>query len=183
MMKLDPRAGALVDSVAPGGPAAKAQIQPGDVLASLNGKPVHDSRELIQEALMHDVGQTVQIEVIRAGKHYATTLTFAARPEPPVPEIPAQQTSPQPGLGLAVRALPALQSSQLGSPPHELAMVSTVVPGSIADRAGLHAGDVIIEADGTPYPTTKQLEEAAADGQLLLRLHRGEQDFYAALRK
>jgi len=62
-------------------------------------------------------------------------------------------------------------------------MVSTAIPGSAADRAGLHAGDVIVEADGIAYPTTKQLEEAAADGQLLLRLRRRDQDFYTALRK
>jgi Do/DeqQ family serine protease len=183
VMKLDARAGALVDSVVPDGPAARAQIQPGDVLASIAGKPVHDSRELIQESLMHEVGQTVQVEVIRGGHHYGTNLTFTARPEPAVPEIPAQEQTTQSGLGLAVRALSAAQASQLGFPAHELGMVSTAVPGSAADRAGLHAGDVIVEADGIPYPTTKQLEEAAADGQLLLRLHRRDQDFYAALRK
>ncbi len=184
MMKLDPRAGALVDSVVAGGPAAKAQIQPGDVLGSVAGKPVHDSRDLIQEALMHEVGQTVQVEVIRGGKHYGTTLTFTARPEPPVPELPVQQqTGSQSGLGLAVRTLTADQATQLGFPSHELAMVSTAVPGSSADRAGLAPGDVIVEANGIPLPTTKQLAETAAGGELLLRLHRRDKDFYAALRK
>jgi len=145
---------------------------------------VHDSRELVQETLMHEVGQTVQVEVIRSGKHYGTTLTLTARPERPVPELPVQQqAASQSGLGLAIRTLTADQATQLGYPAHELAMVSTAVPGSAADRAGLHAGDVIIEADGIPYPTTKQLQDAAADGQLLLRLHRGDQDYYAALRK
>jgi len=183
VMKLDPRAGALVDSVVADGPAGKAQIQAGDVLAALGGKPVHDSRELIQETLLHEVGQTVQVEVIRAGRHYGTNLTFTARPEPAVAEIPAQESAPQPGLGLAVRALTTAQATQLGFPAHELAMVSTAIPGSAADRAGLHAGDVIVEADGIAYPTTRQLEDAAADGQLLLRVHRQNQDFYAALRK
>jgi S1-C subfamily serine protease len=184
VMKIDSRSGALVDSVLPGGPAAKAQIQPGDVLASVGGKPVHDSRELIQETLAHDVGQTVQVEVVRAGRHYGTMLTFVARPEPPVAELPVQQqTTPQSGLGLAVRSLTPEQSAQLGLPSRELVMVSTAVPGSAADRAGLHAGDVIVEADGVAYPSTKQLEEAAADGQLLLRVRRRDQDFYTALRK
>ncbi len=184
VMKIDPRAGALVDSVASGGPAEKAQIRPGDVLASVAGKPVHDSRELIQETLAHEVGQTVQVEVVRGGKHYGTSVTFVARPERPVPELPVQQQSgPQTGLGLAVRTLTPAQSEQLGLPARELTMVSTAVPGSAADRAGLHAGDVIVEADGIAYPTTQQLQQAATDGQLLLRLHRRDQDFYTALRK
>ena len=184
VMKIDPRAGALVSSVTPGGPADKAQIRPGDVLASVGGRPTHDGRELIQETLAHEVGQAVQIEVIRAGRHYGTMVTLVARPEAEVPELPVQQQNvPQSGLGLAVRALSGEQSAQLGFPPHELTMVSTAVPGSAADRAGLRAGDVIIEADGVPFPTARQLEEAAADGQLLLRLHRQTKDFYAALKK
>jgi len=184
VMKLDPRAGALVDSITPGGPAEKAQIRPGDVLASVGSKAVHDRRELIQETLAHEVGQAVQVEVIRGGKHYATQVTLAARPEPPVPELPVQQQNgPQSGLGLAVRVLSPEQSKQLGFPAHELTMVSTAVPGSAADRAGLHAGDVIIEADGVAFPTPQQLEAAAADGELLLRLRRRDQDFYTALRK
>jgi len=122
--------------------------------------------------------------VIRGGKHYGTNLTLTARPEPRVAEIPAQsEASQRSGLGLAVRTLTAEQSTELGLPAHELAIVSTAVPGSAADRAGLHAGDIIVEAGGIPYPTPRQLEDAAKSGQLLLRLHRQNQDFYAALRK
>lgn len=133
---------------------------------------------------MHEVGQTVAVEVIRQGKHYGTQLTFTARPEPAVPELPVQhENGPQSGLGLAVRTLTADQAQQLGLSQHELAMVSTAVPGSAADRAGLAPGDVIVEADGILQPTTKQLEEAAADGQLLLRLHRRDKEFYAALKR
>jgi len=184
LMKLDARAGALVNSVSNGGPAQRAQIHAGDVLASVGGKPVHDGRELIRELMTHDVGQTVQVEVVRAGRHYGTNVTLAARPEPPVPALPLQQTSaPEKGLGLGVRDLTPQQSSQLGLPPRSLPMVSTVVPGSAADRAGLKAGDVIVEVDGIGYPTSQQLQEAAGDGQLLLRLHRQDKDFYAALRR
>jgi serine protease Do len=184
VMKLDPRAGALVNTVVEGGPAQKAQIHPGDVLAAVAGKPVHDGRELIREFLARDVGQAVQIEVIRGGQHYGTTVTLAARPEPPVPPLPVQQQGvPQQGLGLGVRDLSPQQVASLGLPPHALPIVSTVVPGSAADRAGLSVGDVIVEVDGIQYPNSQKLQEAAADGQLLLRLHRRDKDFYAALRR
>ena len=154
------------------------------MLASVAGKPTRDGRELIQETLAHEVGQAVEVEVVRAGRHYGTMVTLTARPEPEIPELPVQQQqSPQSGLGLAVRALTPEQSAQLGFPAHELTMVSTAVPGSAADCAGLAAGDVIVEADGVAYPTSKQLQDAAADGQLLLRLHRRNRDFYAALRR
>jgi len=182
--KLEPRAGALVNSVADGSPAQKAQIHPGDVLASVGGKPVHDQRELIRELIAHDVGQSVQVEVVRKGQHYGTSVTLAARPEPPVPALPVQQQGvPQQGLGLGVRELTPQQAASVGLPARSLPLVSTVSPGSPTDRAGLKAGDVIIEADGIAYPTAQQLQEQAADGQLVLRVQRRGKAFYTALRR
>jgi len=184
VMKVDLHAGALVNAVTPGGPSDKAQIRPGDILASVGGHPVHDDRELIQEVLTHEVGQTIQVEVVRSGQHYGTMVALVARPEADVAALPVQQqNAPQTGLGLGVRPLTPAQSAQLGLPARELTLVSTAVPGSAADRAGLRPGDIIVEADGTTYPTPQQLEQAAADGQLLLRVHRRDKDFYTALRK
>jgi S1-C subfamily serine protease len=184
VMKLDPRAGALVNSVNENGPANKAQIHPGDVIASVGGRTVHDGRDLIREILMHDVGQPVPLEIIRGGQHYGASVTLTARPEPPVPVLPVQQQNvPQAGLGLGVRDLSAQQAQQIGLSAKALPIVSTVVPGSAADRAGLRVGDVVVEADGIQDPTAQQLQQAAADGQLLLRLRRREASFYAALRK
>jgi S1-C subfamily serine protease len=183
--KLDPRAGALVNSVSEGSPAESAQIHPGDVLASVAGKPVHDGRDLIRQLMAHEVGESVQLEVIRGGQHYGTNIVLVARPEPPVPTLPVQQQGvPHPqGLGLGVRDLSPQQSASLGLPARSLPMVSTVVPGSPADRAGLRTGDVIVEVDGIAMPTSEQLQQSAADGQLLLRLRRQGQAFYAALRR
>jgi serine protease Do len=182
--KLDPHAGALVNSVSEGGPAQKAQIHPGDVLASVGGKQVHDGRELIRELLAHDVGQNVQVEVVRNGQHYGTMVALAARPEPPVPALPVQQQgAPQQGLGLGVRELSPQQATSMGLPARSLPLVSSIAPGSSADRAGLRAGDVIVEVDGIAMPTAQQLQQAAADGQLLLRVQRGGKAFYAALRR
>jgi serine protease Do len=182
--KLDPRAGALVNAVSEGGPAQKAQIHPGDVLASVGGRQVHDGRELIRELLAHEVGQNVQVEVIRNGQHYGTMVALVARPEPPVPPLPVQQQgSSQQGLGLGVRELSPQQAASMGLPARSLPLVSSVVSGSPADRAGLRSGDVIVEVDGTPLPTAQQLQQAAADGQLLLRVQRGGKAFYAAMRR
>jgi serine protease Do len=180
--RLDPHAGALVNAVSDGGPAQRAQIHPGDVLASVGGKPVHDGRELIRELIAHDVGQTVPVEVIRKGQHYGTNVTLAARPEPPVPVLAVQQqAAPQQGLGLGVREITPQQAASLGLPARSLPLVSTVVPGSSTDRAGLRPGDVVIEADGVAYPTPVQLQDAAQDGHLLLRVQRQGKAFYAAL--
>jgi Do/DeqQ family serine protease len=180
----DARAGVLVNSVTDNGPAQKANIKPGDVIAAVAGKKVTDGRELVREIIAHEVGQTVALEIIRDGKRYGTSAVLAARPEQEVPLLPVQQQGvPQAGLGLSVRELTAQQAAQLGLPPKPVPVVTNVAPGSAADRAGLKVGDVIMEADGRQSPTAAQLSEAAKDGELLVRVRRHEGTFYAAMKK
>lgn len=183
-MRMDPSSGVLINNVVPNGPAAKAQVHPGDVVAAVGGKPVHDSHELQREIMAHDVGQTVQLEIVRQGKHYGTNVALVARPgQAPAPLPVQQQGVPQSGLGLSVKDLAPQQAQQLGLPARPLPLVTAVVPGSAADRAGLKNGDVVIEVDGIQDPTSLQLQQQAADGQILLRLRRGDSAFYAALKK
>jgi hypothetical protein len=54
----------------------------------------------------------------------------------------------------------------------------------VADRAGVRAGDLILEADGNREPTAAEVQEAAKDGRLLVRIYREAAEgatFYAAL--
>ena len=183
-MKLDPRAGALINAVAEGGPGAKAQLQAGDVIAAVAGKAVHDSHELVREVLARDVGQALLVEVIRDGKRYAARVDVVARPEPPVPPVPAQQASvPQSGVGMTLRDLSPQQAQQLGLGNRPVAVVGGTTSGSVADRAGIKSGDVVVEADGKPDPTSLDVQQASSDGVLVLRLKRGASYFYAALKK
>ncbi|NOU34158.1 MAG: PDZ domain-containing protein [Polyangiaceae bacterium] len=183
-MKLDPRAGALVNSISDGGPAAKSNMKPGDIIASVAQKPVHDGRELVREVLQHDVGKTVALEIIRDGKHYATQVTLSARPEAPIQPLPVQQQNvPQRDLGVSMRDLRPEMSAQLGLGSKVLPIITQVVPGSAGDRAGLKVNDVVVEADGITDPTTAKVLDASKDGQLLLRVQRGSSAFYAALKK
>lgn len=184
LLKVDARAGVLVNSVTAGGPASKANVKPGDVVAAVGGKKVADGRELIREVLAHGVGQTIPLEILRDGKRYGTSVALTARPEAPVPPLPVQQqAAPKEGLGLVVRDLDPRQATQLGLGPKALPFVTTVAPGSPADRAGLKPGDVLVEADGVREPSSAQVTEAGKDGALLVRVRRRDATFYAALRK
>jgi S1-C subfamily serine protease len=69
------------------------------------------------------------------------------------------------------------------SSSHPLPMVTQVSPGSAADREGLRAGDVIVEANGASDPNSAQVADAARSGTALLRIKRGDSYFYAALKK
>jgi Do/DeqQ family serine protease len=184
-LKVDSRAGVLVNSVNDGSPASKANVKAGDIIAAVGGKKVGDGRELVREVIAHEVGKTVQLEILRDGKRYGTNMLLTARPEAAVPSLPVQQAAPPAaGLGLSVRDLSAQQLGQLGLPANKPAtVVTSITPGSPADRAGLKVGDVIVEADGREDPSSTQLAEAAKDGQLLLRVRRRDSTFYAAMKK
>ena len=178
-MKVDPRAGVLVNSINDGGPAAKANIKAGDIIGAVAGKKVIDGRELVREVISHEVGQTIQLEILRDGKKYGTNMTLTARPEAAIPPLPVQQQ----GVPQSGRDLTPQQSASLGLSPKPLPIVTTIAPGSAADRAGLKPGDVIVEADGIQEPSSNQLSEAAKDGQLLVRVRRRDASFYAAMKK
>lgn len=177
-------AGALVNSVASDGPGSRAQIRPADIIAAVDNRRVRDAQEFIRELLAHDVGETVLLEVVRAGKHYGAKVELVARPEtaqtsPIVPPVPIAS----PGLGLTIRDLSPEQAAQIGMPPRAFAAIVQVAAGSAGDRAGLRTGDVIIEADGVIEPSASQVTQASQDGHMLLRVRRREAAFYAAVRR
>jgi len=65
--------GVLVGDVTPGGPAAKAGLQHGDILAALNGEPIADGRALRLRIAQLPPGSTARLEVIRGGQHREIT--------------------------------------------------------------------------------------------------------------
>ncbi len=183
-MHLTPGVGALVNNVAADGPAFKANLRPADVIAVVAGHPLHDGHDLIRETISREVGQSVQLEIIRGGQHYGASVTLSERPERPVEETPLQQqTSPHQGMGLIVRDLAPEQAAQMNLPSRSLPVLTQVAPGSSADRAGLRVGDVIVEANGTANANSAQVAEFAKSGALLLRVKREDAYFYAALKK
>jgi serine protease Do len=182
-IRLTAGAGALVNNVAQDGPAFRANIRPGDVVASVAGHPVHDGHDLVRETIAQPVGQAVALEIIRAGQHYSSNVTLSERPEAPVEPTPSQQQQPHQGLGLVVRDLAPQQAAQMGLGSRIVPVVTQVAPGSVSDREGLKVGDVIVEANGVQDPTSAQVAEAGRTGTVLLRIKRGDAFFYAALKK
>lgn len=76
------RAGVIVLSVEPGGPAQAGGIVIGDVLLSIAGRPVTDLGD-VQSALGSDsVGRTVPVELLRAGERKTVEVKIGERPSP-----------------------------------------------------------------------------------------------------
>ena len=73
--------GALVRSVEPGSPADDAGIEEGDVIVDIDGDVV-DSTQLVARAVQrHDVGEEVEVTVVRDGDRTVLNATLGKRPE------------------------------------------------------------------------------------------------------
>jgi putative serine protease PepD len=66
--------------ITPGGPAANAGLQPGDVIVAFAGQPVHSMDDLIVNIRSHRPGDTVQIAYVRNGVRHTTTLVLGSAP-------------------------------------------------------------------------------------------------------
>ena len=67
--------GAIVAQVSPGGAAAKAGIEPGDVIVEYNGRPVANSDELVKMVIATKPGTTVPVKVLRNKQEKTLNVT------------------------------------------------------------------------------------------------------------
>ncbi len=142
-------AGALVAKVLPGSPAEQAGIQVGDIVVDYDGHTIDDSASLPPIVGRTRVGETVKVQVIRAGKQKTLDLTIGELPDQ------ASLTStgePRPAitrtgrLGVAVSELDIEQREQFKLPENGV-LVKKVSPGP-AYHAGIRPGDVILMLNG-----------------------------------
>ena len=170
--------GALVNAVTNDSPAAKAHLEPGDILTTVDGKSVKEAQDVIRDVFMTDPGKALTFEVIRGGKKYQTKVTLESRKDQAPATLPMQRSTPaQQGFGVALNETtdPASKAITVD--------IGNVATDSPADRAGVKPGDIVLECDGTKSPTKAQITDASKDGKLLLRLKRGTASFYVALKK
>jgi periplasmic serine protease, Do/DeqQ family len=160
-------AGALVASVIPGGPAAKAKLKDGDVILEFDGKPVTQMRRLPRIVADTQVGKTVPIKVWRNGKELLLTVEVGVLTEEEekqasgakAEEKPADSVS-IPGLGLSVVAIDdkARERFDLGDDAKGV-VVTTIDSDGPASDQGIRPGEVIVEIGQEGVTTPAQLAE------------------------
>jgi putative serine protease PepD len=75
--------GLFVAGVVPGGPAATAGLQEGDIITEINGQPATDPNQLQALTITQRAGDTVDVSYVRNGQTQKATITLGAAPPQP----------------------------------------------------------------------------------------------------
>jgi serine protease Do len=168
--------GALVSEPQPNSPAAKAGIESGDVITSVDDTSVTDARELARRIGTMAPGTTVKLGLIRQGQEKTLTLTLGTLPSEH--QVANQQN--QLGLTLA-------PGSKVAGADGNGVVVTAVDPDGVAADHGFQVGDVILDVGGksvaSPGDVRKELADARKQGKhtLLFRVKSGEGTHFVAL--
>ncbi len=180
--------GALVAEPQTDGPAAKAGIQSGDVIISVNDQPVKDARDLAKKIGALPPNTTVRLGIISKGAEKTVTLTLG---ELPREQRQANRTEPKeegtgttqlPRLGLSLA--PANKVDGAGS---EGVVITQVDPDGPAAAQGFRTGDVILDVGGKRVGSPDEVRKAIADARtggkrtVLLRVKSGEGTRFVAV--
>jgi serine protease Do len=180
---LKEKAGALISQVYSGSPAEKADLRPGDVVIEVDGVKVINSQDVVREVLKKQVGQKVNFVIFREGKRTEVSLTTAQMPEKigeRGPVKPAREW-----FGLRVSNVTPDIAKQLGLTKTEGVVILGVEPNSVAQRAGLKAGDIISEINRQKVVNENDyrsvMERTKPDQDVLFLIDREGSTFFVTL--
>jgi serine protease Do len=182
--------GALVADVTADSPASKSRIQAGDVILSLDGRPVDTIKDLTRMVADSKTGSDVTLEVLRKGKRQNVSVRLDQMPDQPkvaaaTPAPESSAASSHTVLGMKLSKL-SEQSRRKYGLTEGIEGVLVVGTDESLGEVNLRPGDVITEVGSEPVAAPDQvaakIKEAkeAGRGAVLLRVSRqGTEQFVA----
>jgi serine protease Do/serine protease DegQ len=165
------RQGAIVSKVEGNSAAESAGIEPGDIIVSLNNQKVKSSSQIRNIVGLLQIGDKVQIGLIRAGKKKSTVAMIG---EPKRAEIKG---------GLFHRTLKGTTLAATDKKQIEGVLFASIKKNSYAWHTGLRAGDIIVSANRYRVRTPTQLEQVVDPRRaLLINIQRGSEAFFLVLK-
>ncbi len=172
-MNLNVQRGAFVSEVLPNSGSAKAGIKSGDVIVSLNGKPLNSFAELRSRIATTEPGTKVKLGLLRDGKPVDVEVTLD------------KSTS---STASAELIIPALQGASFSDGQMKDGtkgvVIDNVDKGSAAAQVGLHKDDIIIGLNRQRIHSIAELRKALEGKPPVIALNviRGNESIYLLLR-
>jgi len=176
--------GVVVTEVAPEGPARKAGVQVGDVIASFGGEAIRYSYRLRWLASAAGPGTRVALGIWRGGRPRELPVELGVLPDKPAREPFHRAAPPQPRPDLA--PLGFAVAGQITTGPVGKGLRVVKVDANAAPYiAGLREGDLVLQAGETPVRAERDLQTAARSRKghvLRLYIQRGMKPMFVAWR-
>jgi serine protease Do len=169
-----PQKAAVVAEVTPGGPAAKAGVRAGDIITKIDNQPIESKNDVIDYVASREIGSRVTLGYMRDGRSGSLQVTLG--------ELPADRDQigrvevRKEEVGVQLQDLTPEMARFLNLPANTKgAVVTEVVPGSRAAKAGLRDGDVVVEINRKAVRSAEEASAAfkASPRGALLRIRRG----------
>jgi serine protease Do len=177
--------GVLVNEVFETDPAAKAGIQPGDIITKVDGNGVDNPSTLSRMIASTLPGQKVEVEVYRDGKRKTIKVVLAERKEEATLASIPPSKQPEAMLGIDVQDLTPELAEKFHIKEDKGVLISKVDPGSTAETKGLREGDLIKEVNRGKVNNVDDFKKETSkikkgDG-VLLRVIRDNRAFFVVL--
>jgi Do/DeqQ family serine protease len=174
--------GALVASVAPGSPAARAGLKLSDLVTAIDGQTIDDPNAFDYRFATRPLGGMAVVDVQRAGKPLRLTVALETAPDTGRDELTI--TSRSPFLGAKVANIsPALADEMHLDSATEGVIISELAEDAVAASVGFRKGDVIVAVNGQKILHTSDLAKATREPSRVWRvtLLRGGQQLSIAI--
>jgi serine protease Do len=155
--------GVVIANIVAGGPAAKSDLQPGDVVISVDGKTVKTARQLKDAISLQKPGRVVSLGVVRLRDHLivkATTAPFPISTEMAQSSHPSGDEAESQTFGLTVQAVTRELAQQYGVEPSSGVIVTAVDEDSPAADQSIQVGDIITRINRKQITSPKQFLQA-----------------------
>ncbi len=190
-LKLPVGRGILISDVRPGAPAARAGLRRGDVVTKIDGQAIETTGQFRNQIAAAGSGRKVAMEVVREGKTVNLTAELGDMPgdegnlSAPSSPLAKPQTGVLDGISLGELSADTRKAFEIGPDVQQGVVVTRVQPGSPAARAGLRAGDVLLELNRVPVGNVREFEAAygKAKDNLLLLVHRAGATVFVVVKR
>jgi len=180
---LDEVRGIIISEVSEDSPADGAGLKQGDVIVELNDRKVKNAGSFRNAIAATPPGKTVTLVVRRDGKRKSIDVKLGRRQSAQLAKGGEPGSSGR--LGFEVKELTEDLAGRFGYTGEEGVLISQVMRGSEAARAGLEPGQLITEVNREPVSSVKEFKAALSDaeepGTLLLLVKDGEMSRFVTL--
>ncbi len=157
--------GVFVQTVVPGGPADKAGMKAGDIILSINGKPLNEGDDLIDTVTSTPIGGTVSLTVLREGKQENMRVVvgdltqlfpkeFGNGNEPQATNTSGTAVD----FGMTIKPLTAAMRDSMGLKETGGVLIDSVEPTSFAEDTLFMQGDVLVSINRQPVNSVEDVK-------------------------